>query len=63
MGLLKALEKSARIFDFSTMKIDGGVDKEYSLDMQYKVYSYTKPSISPLQIKIDEYETKKGDYE
>jgi hypothetical protein len=27
------------------------------------VYSYTKPSISPLQIKIDEYETKKGDYE
>lgn len=63
MGLLQALEKSARIFDFSTMKIDGGVGKEYTLDMQYKVYSYTKPSISPLEVKIDEYETKKGDYE
>lgn len=62
IGYLGALESSARIFDFSTMKIDVS-QGAYTLDMQYKVYSFSKPSIDSKEVKIDEYEANKGNYE
>ncbi len=62
IGYLEALESSARIFDFSTMKITSSQGK-YTLDMQYKVYAFPKPSIEAKDVKIDEYEANKGNYE
>jgi Tfp pilus assembly protein PilO len=63
IGYLRALEASSRIFDFSSMKIDGKVGTPYTLDIQYKIYSFEKPSVSSTEINIDEYETKKGEFE
>jgi hypothetical protein len=59
---LEALESSARIFDFSTMKITSSQGK-YTLDMQYKVYAFPKPSIEAKKVNIDEYEANKGNFE
>ncbi len=62
LGFLAALEASARIFDFSTMKITSS-QGTYTLDMQYKIYALPKPSINAQEVKIDEYEADKGKYE
>ncbi len=62
LGFLAALEASARIFDFSTMKITSS-QGTYTLDMQYKIYALPKPSIGAQEVKIDEYEADKGKYE
>lgn len=62
IGYLEALESSARIFDFSTMKITTS-QGTYTLDMQYKVYAFSKPSTDSKEVKIDEYEANKGNYE
>lgn len=62
IGYLEALESSSRIFDFSNMKITNS-QGSYTIDMQYKVYSFPKPSIKSQDIKIDEYENNKGQYE
>lgn len=62
LGFLAALEASARIFDFSTMKITSS-QGTYTLDMQYKIYALPKPSIGAQKVKIDQYEADKGKYE
>lgn len=62
LGFLAALEASARIFDFSTMKVTSS-QGTYTLDMQYKIYALPKPSINSTDVKIDEYEADKGKYE
>lgn len=62
INLLQALDSSARVFDFSTMKIEN-TQGVYTLDIQYKIYSMSKPSISNTDVKIDEYEANKGKYE
>lgn len=63
IGLMRSLEKSSRVFDFSSMKIDGDKTKPYTLDIQYRIYSFAKPSIAPVEVKIDQFEANKGDYE
>lgn len=61
-NFLAALETSARIFDFSTMKISSA-QGSLTLDITYKVYSMGKPSIDETSVKIDEYEDDKEKYE
>lgn len=61
-NFLAALETSARIFDFSTMKISSA-QGSLTLDITYKVYSMGKPSIDETAVKIDEYEKDKEKYE
>lgn len=61
-NFLAALETSARIFDFSTMKISSA-QGSLTLDITYKVYSMSKPSIDETAVKIDEFENDKEKYE
>lgn len=62
LRFLRAVESSARIFDFTSMKLSGGTT-DLTLDMQYRVYNLPKPSIEDQKVKIDEYEKDKGKYE
>ncbi len=59
---LRAVEKSARVFDFSSMKLSGDATS-ISLSVSYRVYNLPKPSIDPQMVPMDQYESNKGKYQ
>lgn len=56
---LRAVERSARVMDFSSMKISG--DKlSTTLTVSYDIYNLQKPSIESKTVPLNQYEQTKG---
>lgn len=61
-AFLRAIERSARVMDFQSMKLSGDKNST-SLGVTYTVYNLPKPSVDSQTIPISDYEANKGQYE
>lgn len=57
MDFFRNIEKSARVMDFSNMKISGS-DKTISLTVTYQTYFLNEPDLKSQSVALDEFEAK-----
>lgn len=57
LKLLRALETSTRVFDFSTLKISGTA-QDITLDMNYQVYYLPQPGIDDTKVPVASYKAE-----